>query len=116
MTIYYAHFKGIYNTLQEEKDMKLISEIFPNAIIVNPNSKRHQKGYQTLGMKYFTDIVQKCDCLVFRSCLNGKITAGVCKEIKTAKDNHIPVIELPNLSNRKMSIKKTRKYYNTIRT
>lgn len=112
MKVYYAHFKGIYNTLREAKDLDILRKLFPNADIINPNSSEHASAYKNDGMKHFTDIVKSSDCVVFRALSNGKITAGVWQEIKVAKDNHIPVIELPNLINRKLSVKKTRHIFN----
>lgn len=112
MKVYYAHFKGIYNTLREKKDLGILRELFPNADIINPNSPEHASAYKNDGMKHFADIVKSCNCVAFRALQNGKITAGVWQEIKVAKDNHIPVIELPNLINRKLSVKQTRHIFN----
>ena len=112
MKVYYAHFKGIYNTLREKKDLDVLRELFQNADIINPNSPEHAGAYKNDGMKHFTDIVKSCNCVVFRALPNGKITAGVFQEIKVAKDNHIPVIKLPSLINRKLSVKQTRHIFN----
>jgi hypothetical protein len=108
MNLYYAHFIGIYNTKQEQRDMEMLQNIFPNYIIINPNIEEHQIGCKENGMKYFEDIVKDCDLLVFRGCVNGKIPAGVHKEVQCAKNNNIPIIELPCLINRAMSVDDTR--------
>ena len=110
MKIYYAHFSGIYNTKQESRDMETIQKIFPDAIIINPNKKEHQEGYKSsgLGMDYFLNLVRECDILVFRGCVNGKIGAGVYKEIMAAQEEGMPVIELPSYLGREMSVDETR--------
>ena len=113
-TVYYAHFSGIYNSCQETRDMELLKTIFPDADIINPNCKEIQEECAKLksegknGMDLFTDIVKNCSVVAFRGCVNGKIGAGVWKEIMTAKENNIPVIELPSYLNREMSVADTR--------
>ena len=107
--IYYAHFVGDYNTKTELDDMKLIEKLFPNSTIFNPNSEYHSEQYKKIGMEYFYDIVRNCDVLVFRGLYNGKITAGVYGEIKTAEQCNIPIIEFSsNYDNRNLTVEQTR--------
>lgn len=112
--IYYAHFSGIYNSLQEERDMDLLKALFPNAEIINPNSKEIQEKCRQLkeegknAMDMFLDIVRTCSLVAFRGCVNGKIGAGVWKEVMIAKENNIPVIELPGFIGRELSVDETR--------
>ncbi len=110
MIIYYAHFSGIYNTKQEERDIETIKKLFPEATIINPNKPEHQEGYKVsgLGMDYFFNLVRESDALVFRGCVNGKIGAGVWGEIQIAQEKGIPVIELPSFLDRQMSVDETR--------
>jgi len=110
MIIYYAHFSGIYNTKQEERDMETIKKLFPEALIINPNTVEHQERYKTsgLGMDYFFNLVKSSDILVFRGCVNGKIGAGVWGEIQMAQEKGIPIIELPSFLDRAMSVDETR--------
>ena len=110
MIIYYAHFSGIYNTKQEERDMETIRKLFPNDVIINPNKPEYQSGYNNsgLGMDYFFNLVKESDLLVFRGCVNGKIGAGVWGEIQIAQEKGIPIIELPSFLDRQMSVDETR--------
>ncbi len=108
MKIYYAHFVGIYNTLQEERDLQTIKALYPEAEIYNPNNIEAQQKYKKHGMDYFLNIIESCDLLIFRGLPNMKIPAGVYKEIECAIAKHIPVIELPCLTERKMSVDDTR--------
>jgi len=108
MKVYYAHFVGIYDTKQEERDLNTIKTIFPNAEIINPNNDKHNKGYKQYGMNYFEILIEECDVLVFRGCINNKISTGVYQEINMAKEHYIPVVELPTMLNREMSVQETR--------
>lgn len=109
MKIYYAHFIGIYNTKQEERDLDTIKLLFPIAEIVNPNSKENEELYKSKGMNLFFELVNDCDILVFRGCVNGKIPAGVMKEIKYTKEKYcMSIIELPTFINREMTVDDTR--------
>lgn len=59
----------------------------------------------------FKPLAQGCDLLVFRSLPDGRIPAGVAKEIEWAAEKQIPTMELPsNLSSRTMSVTQTREY------
>jgi hypothetical protein len=108
MKIYYAHFIGIYDTKQEQRDIELINNIFKNVDVINPNSKENDKLYKTKGMDLFFDYIKQCDLLVFRGLINGKIPAGVMKEINYAKQNNISVLELPSYIDREMTVDDTR--------
>lgn len=116
MKIYYAHFSGIYNTKQEERDIETIKNLFPDANIINPNTPEHQEGCKKSGLKinYFFNIVKECDALIFRGCVNGKIGAGIFGEIKIAQEKGIPIIELPSFLDREMSINETRQMLNEL--
>jgi len=66
-------------------------------------------------MEFFLREVRKCDALAFRALSSGKIPAGVYKEIMTALEEQIPVIELPSaLSQRGLSVEQTREYLREI--
>lgn len=108
MKIYYAHFIGIYNTSQEKRDLSLIKETFPHAEIINPNSLENEVLYKEKGMDVFYEQIKECDLLIFRGLINGKISAGVLKEINFAKENRIGILELPSYINREMSVEDTR--------
>jgi len=62
-------------------------------------------------MDVFTAAVKDCDALAFRSFQDGRISAGVKKEIDAAIELGKPVIELPTItSTRILSIDDTREY------
>ena len=98
-TVYYAHFMGIYNTKQEERGMELLKALFPDAEIINPNCEEIQEKCKQIkeadgnAMDMFEDIVKGCSVVAFRGCVNGKIGAGVWKEIMVAKA--FPLLSFP---------------------
>lgn len=108
MKIYYAHFIGIYNTKQEERDLQLLKTIFEDAQIVNPNNPENEQLYKEKGMDLFFKMIEDCSLLIFRGTISGKIPAGVLKEINYAKEKGIPVLEIPSFINREMSVDETR--------
>lgn len=109
MKIYYARPISLYNTKQEDRDLQLLNQL--NFDVVNPNKEELQQRYKTEGMDVFVSAVKDCDALAFRSFQDGKISAGVKKEIDAAVENGKPVIELPTItSNRILSVDDTREY------
>lgn len=116
MRVYYAHPIDIYNTMQEVRDVELLTNVFCSDIIINPNSRENEVAYQTIGMSHFLEIVDECDLLVFRGYPMGRIPAGVWKEISRAREKNIPVLELPTLVDRAMSVDDTRQFIKEIGT
>ena len=113
MEIYYARPINIYNTKQEERDLLILVQL--GLDIINPNKEQLQKRYREEGMDVFTAAVKDCDALAFRAFQDGKISAGVKKEIDAALELNKPVIELPTItSNRVLSIEDTREYLRLI--
>ena len=109
MKIYYARPISLYNTKQEERDLLDLSAM--GFEVVNPNKEELQVRYASEGMGVFTSAVKDCDALAFRSFQDGKISAGVKKEIDAALEFGKPVIELPTItSNRVLSVDDTREY------
>lgn len=109
MKIYYARPISLYNTKQEERDLLLLTQL--SLDIVNPNKAELQLRYDKEGMDVFTAAVKDCDAIAFRSFQDGKISAGVKKEIDAAVELGKPVIELPTItSNRVLSVDDTREY------
>lgn len=105
MKIYYAHSISIYNTKQEERDIKTLELL--GFEVVNPNKEIHQKNYKSKGMDYFVELVKACDSIAFRSHPNGDIPTGIYKELQTDK----PIIELPSSINRRqLTVDETREY------
>lgn len=118
MKVYYAHCMAIYNTPQEERDVKLLESL--EYEVENPNSQIHQDKIKQIFkegsttsevMNYFCDVVKACDCLAFRAVQDGGIPAGIYKEIGAMKEKLGPVFELPSgLVKRVMSINETKEY------
>lgn len=118
MKIYYAHCMAIYNTPQEKRDIYLLEGL--GFEVENPNMPKHQNAAKNIldsglteaeVMKYFTLNVKFCDGLAFRSLPDGRIPAGVSKEIKTMRDKNGLVFELPRgLVDRVMSVEETIEY------
>lgn len=109
MKIYYARPISLYNTKQEERDLLTLTQL--GLDVLNPNKEELQKRYREEGMDVFTQAVKDCDALAFRSFFDGKISAGVKKEIDAAMALDKPVIELPTItSHRILSVDDTRTY------
>lgn len=113
MKVYYAHCMAIYDTPQEERDVKLLESL--GYEVENPNNQIHQEKIKQIAsseiMNYFCDEVRKCDCLAFRAVQDGGIPAGVDKEIRAMMGKSGPVFELPSgLIKRVMSVNETREY------
>lgn len=103
--VYYAHSMGIYNTKQEERDIKLLEDL--GYEVINPNNKEvsdlfkkyideEKRSYEDAFDIVFGYLVRESDILAFRAQLDGFIGAGVAKEIEIAEVNSKPIIELPS--------------------
>ena len=114
MRVYYARPISLYGTKQEERDIKLINSIRNGNVtweLINPNKEELQERYKTEGMDVFFEAMKDCDGLVFRSFQDGKISAGVKKEIDKAIEMGKFVFELPTItSQRVLSVEDTRAY------
>jgi len=109
MKIYYARPISLYKTKQDERDIKLLEDLF--TVVVNPDKEELSLRYAKEGMDVFIEAVKDCDALAFRSFPDGKISAGVKKEIDTALLLNKPVIELPTITEtRVLSVNDTRSY------
>lgn len=99
MKAYYAHSIALYGSRQEELDISNLETL--GFEVVNPNSPKNDRIYKNRvkkgldGMAHFLDLVSDCDLLAFRANPDGSINAGIMKEIEEAKDNWMPIIELP---------------------
>lgn len=108
--VYYAHSLHIYNTPQEQRDVKALESM--GFEVLNPNQEIHQRKYQASGydFKYFLDLVRyKCDGVAFRAYMDGSIPAGVASEVKHGQGHGKFILELPRLlEERSLSIDATR--------
>jgi len=107
LKIYYAHCITLYGTKQEERDVDTLESL--GFDVLNPNASEYQKAYKNIGMKFFEDLVLRCDGVAFRGLPDGSIPAGVAKEIETNGERLL--IELPNaVKRRSLSVNLTREY------
>ena len=79
--VYYAHAICLYGTEIEKKEEMLIRERFKDAKIINPVNYRDASMDDS--MDFYLRLVDKCHIVVF-SCLLGKVTSGVGKEVNYA--------------------------------
>lgn len=93
MKCYYAHPLTDYNTFRELLDVKTLRRL--GFEVLNPNAPEHDAGYKVHGMTYFEELVDSCDVLAFRAFIDGKIPAGVVKEVERAEKYGKPTFELP---------------------
>lgn len=131
MKVYYAHFMGVYNTPQEERDIKTLKEL--GFEVVNPNQpeiqkeveerldyhRKHGSVNQDPYMLMFDDVffsrVRKCEVFAFRALPDGRIPGGVAMELKQAQKNNKIIIELPcGTHARSMGKEDTREYLRDI--
>jgi len=109
MKVYYARPISIYNTPQDERDLKLLESM--GFEVNNPNKAELVERYKTEGMEVYLQLARESDILAFRSFNAGKIGAGVYKEILEAMFHNKPVFELPTItSKRVLSVDDTREY------
>lgn len=111
MKAYYAHCTSIFNTPQEERDLKTLKLLGWD--VFNPNCEKCSKAYKKEGMEYFRRLVQNSGfgVVVFRALPDGSIPCGIYKEVRWAKDKGIPVVELPScLSRRELDMDETMEF------
>lgn len=132
MKIYYAHCMAIYGTPQETRDLLFLKDLFgdhPDLEIVNPNSDRINARCLAARLKFkkkvsaggyimnkiFKPLVLSCDAVAFRSLPDGRIPAGVFKEIEWAQRANKLVFELPsNILGRVLPVDQTKQYLREI--
>lgn len=86
--LYFAHPVNTYGTELEAELISAIRQRFPNLNIENPGLEKHQEGYQRYreeygdGMEYFfREVLPECSGVVFLAFRDGKIPAGVAREV-----------------------------------
>jgi len=118
---YYAHCMAIYNTPQEERDIKTLEDM--GFEVVNPNTQEVKDRFEAFKnkypdinyMKFFYSMIEDCDILAFRANYDGKIAAGTGNEATMALSYGKPIFELPSMiESRVMSVKDTRQYLHEI--
>ncbi len=114
--LYYAHPVYLFGKEQEKRDLEYLTRIFGEDYeIYNPNNPEANENYKIHGLQYFTNyIIEHCDLLVFRGTPEGRITAEVNTEVFMALEHDIPVLEIPSLFCRGMSVEQTQCYLKEI--
>lgn len=106
--VYYARPMSIYNTPEEFRDLEMLRTMGYTSVEFTDLMQERAK---TEGMKPFEEKVVEADLLAFRAFPDGRIGAGVAREIAVAEDAGIPIIELPQLPSwRVLSLEDTRWY------
>lgn len=82
-SIYYAHALCVYDTPCEQKELKAIRAKFRKCRVVNPSRYSEHPEKLRDNVEFCLRLVAKCDIVVY-SCLLGKVTAGVGKEVNHA--------------------------------
>lgn len=123
---YYAHFMGIYDTPQEQRDIKTLENL--GLEVLNPNTPQTQneckigfknvktdKEYNKAFGKIFFKKIADCEVFAFRALPDGRISGGVYKELQEAQRLNKIIIELPcGTFSRGMGKEDTREYLRDI--
>lgn len=106
---YYARPINLYNTEYQYSDTDAINKL--GFKVIDITSPIMQDKYKLVGMDAFKEIIKDCDALFFRAQFDGRIGAGVAKEIGCAREYGIPVFEIPNsIRERTATVTETRNY------
>jgi len=124
MKVYYAHFMGIYGTVQEERDIATLEAL--GLEVLNPNQPNIQKEvdeffknpeakYEDMFENIFCKRVRDCEVFAFKALPDGRIPGGVAWELRAAQEAGKIIIELPSgMSARSMGRDDTREYLRDI--
>jgi hypothetical protein len=109
MKVYFARPISNYKTPQDERDITLLLSL--GFEVVNPDKEALSERYKTEGMDVFAAAVRECNALAFRAFPDLSIGAGVKKEIDTAIEEGLLIIELPTITQKRcLSVEDTRNY------
>jgi hypothetical protein len=125
MKVYYAHCIGLYNTLQETRDIQTLERL--GFEVINPNTPETDAACDAIRaasslpdprdavMEYFRRFALECDCIAFRALPDGSIPSGVALEITMFQGESKPVFELPSgFTTRGRTLAQTREYLREI--
>lgn len=93
MRIYFAHPTSMYDTPVERELQQRFQATHPGAEVENPNQPKHSEGYAAGGMDYFVSLCDQQDGTFFAPFANGKLGAGVAKEVHSFLEREAPVYE-----------------------
>lgn len=86
-TVYYAHPMSWYNSEAETADIRLLERRFDKIINPGSGSVKAALGIAQAGhpefdtMSFFMKLVQSADAVAFRPFSDGKLGAGVGREV-----------------------------------
>ena len=114
MKVYYAHMMSIYDTPQEQRDIKTLEAL--GFEVVNPNqpeiqdaiqkwkeSPNPKRNYEEKFHEIFGALVKACDVFAFRAFpITGQMPLGIFRELEYAQIAGKPIIELPTLTSTRM--------------
>lgn len=120
MKAYYSHPKSYKGSKEEGEDIDLLESLGYD--VENPYDIKFSEFWQTEGIGFGRTLVEMCDVMAFRGLKNGKIGAGVGKELGFALEAGKKIIELPegieidetDINGRILSIDETVEYFNTV--
>ncbi|MBS2033789.1 hypothetical protein JST97_02325 [bacterium] len=98
MRIYFAHPTSMYDTPVERELQNRYLQAHPGDSVENPNQPKHSEGYAAGGMDYFVSLCNQQDGAFFAPFGNGKLGAGVAKEVISFLDRNAPVYEFDRKS------------------
>ena len=93
MRIYFAHPTSMYDTPVERELQQRYQQFNPAHSVENPNQAKHSEGYAAGGMDYFVGLCNQLDGVFFAPFANGKLGAGVAKEVNSFLEREAPVYE-----------------------
>src|SRR4051812_20416503 len=93
MRIYFAHPTSMYDTPVERQLQQRYLASHPGDVVENPNQPKHSEGYAAGGMDYFVGLCNQQDGVFFAPFANGKLGAGVAKEVNSFLEREAPVYE-----------------------
>lgn len=120
MKVYYSHPKTYKNSPEEAEDISLLKALGHE--VENPYDPKFSDIWQTEGISFGKTLVEMCEGFAFRPLSNGKIGAGVAKELKWAVEANKVILEMPSaspfemdsLDGRVLSIDETVEFFNTV--
>lgn len=116
-TAYYARCMSLYGTVQEARDLNLIKTLtfspiaFPPQEQIDEAKSRGEDVMETI----FKPLVFKSSVMFFRALPDGRLPAGVFKEVMWAREFKLPCVELPSgILSRGMTVEQTREYLHEV--
>jgi nucleoside 2-deoxyribosyltransferase len=94
MKVYYAHPITMYDTWDEQHEVKMLELM--GFEVLNPNCDELDKAYNAnKDFEVFLKAIESCDAVFYSAMEDGMISSGVVKEIVFAFELGMPVFEIP---------------------